>query len=172
MNSILQTLINTSHHSTSQLGLLLAGALKVTKHLQASLNETLCGPVQFGLYTRHACHVSVLPKLLPSSSSPFVSRWNSHVHLVLVLIVPNQQLLSDTNVPRRLEIETVVMLQCLQILFVFVPCTLDEVHPVSVPRVTGINEVGQRGVLVYLRVLNEMWNKLWLGGSTNPHAYV
>ena len=65
--------------------------------------------------------------------------WESHVQLILCLIVPHQQFLSGLDVSQCLEVEDLSILQCWECLLLLIPCALDEVHPVLVVGVWGIN---------------------------------
>lgn len=70
---------------------------------------------------------------------------NSHVDTILGLIIPNEQFLSNANVPGGDKIETLVDLSKSEILFAGVSCTLYEVHPIVVAlfRAACIDKVRQ-----------------------------
>lgn len=75
----------------------------------------------------------------------------AHVRVVLFLIVPDQQFLPDLNVQSHHEVEVVVVLCHAQVLLQRAASTLNKVHPVTIFRVTGINEICKSVIFINLQ---------------------
>ena len=67
--------------------------------------------------------------------------WHTHVCLILILVVPDQQLVPNSDICCHHKVEVAVVLGHAKVLLHGVARTLDEVHPVTVFRVSGINVV-------------------------------
>ena len=88
--------------------------------------------------------------MLSCCTLPLVPHRDPHVYVILQLIIPHQQLFTNSHITHTLEVEHATILQGLQILLLLVPGTLDEIHPVAVLWITRVNEIGKGGILVHL----------------------
>lgn len=69
------------------------------------------------------------------------ARGEPHVEVILVMVIPHQQLVPHCDVCRHHKVEVAAILRHSQVLLHGVSGRLNEIHPVPVLRIPSIDEI-------------------------------